>query len=154
MSAMKRPSPPLLPALETNWTYGGVVICFLGACYSYNPSTSPIGFIILLIGILMILTGYIRTRQLCIHGVEVIAQYSRSRGYKGTPILHFSYKFEGTSYTTSFEVDVFRALRGRLHLGGTGAVTLIIDPNSPHRLIIKEWLYPSSSKTARDRPES
>ena len=144
MSAIERPSPSLLSALASNWSYGGAVICFLGALYMNNPSANPIGLIVILAGLMMVLLGYIRTRQLCIHGVEVEAKCTRSRGYKGIPILTLSYKFEGIPYTTSLEVDVFRSLRGRLHLGGTGMVTLLIDPNSPQRVLIKLWFYPST----------
>jgi len=144
MSTIERPFPALLSALASNWSYGGVVICFLGTLYMNDPSADPIGLIIILAGLMMVLLGYIRTRQLCIYGVEVEAKYTRSRGYKGTPILTLSYEFERISYTTILEVDIFRTLRGRLHLGGTGIVTLIIDPDSPQRVLIKLWFYPTT----------
>jgi len=142
MPTIERPPPSLLTVLATNWSYGGVIISIFGAFYLADPPSEPIGLIIIFIGLLMLPVGFIRTRQLCIYGFEVDATCTRSRGYKGIPILTLSYVFKDIPYKTKLEVDIIRAFGPRLHLGGTGVVKLIIDPNSPKRVLLKNQFYP------------
>ncbi|MDD5287175.1 MAG: hypothetical protein PHD54_15100 [Desulfuromonadaceae bacterium] len=142
MPTVERPPPSLLTALATNWSYGGVIICLFGAFYLADPPSEPIGLIIILAGSMMVLVGFIRTRRLCMYGLEVDATCTRTRGYKGIPILTLSYVFKDLPYKTKLEVDIIRAFGPRLHLGGTGVVKLIIDPNSSKRVLLKNQFYP------------